>query len=1206
MPHKEIKSILNGGMDLDTDPSVLGKSKYIDALNITTDAVQPNNDQSITNLISNQKIIFTYPTGTGIVIGHKVNTLRNTVIYFRYNTNGFHGIYEYNHTTRIITKILENLTDTGNIDILGFTSANKINSIDIYNRDEGDLLFFLDSLGRPTGLDITKFKLGAYLPVTRRIIDKAKCPPLIQPTGVYSNDTSVRINNTSNKLFRFQFRKVFDSFEKSSFSPRSKVPLAAKITDETYTNIITNNNVINISFPLQNIELDCKAIEIGVSYVDKTNTWSDLLFISTINRKDFGTIDSDGNAIIFYKFYNDATYPSFNITESAQNWDWIPDKANCQALLNGNVIAYLGITEGYDKDLIPNVVIGVNTYDATSGGIGSFNAILTGASGFWISKLQFSGTIIPGVSITYKAHRISNNSIDTISVYNIIAKNPPITYSDIATSMRDQIQSYGRGLSAVSDANSVVVTTLFGSHDNFTISVTIPSIGASDSISTFKWSTSRKIGIAYFDEKGKSNGVLYNQKVTMPAYSENGSNMPLLPVINASIYHQPPIWAKSYQWLLTKQPQSYFFWNTTDVLYTDANFIYFNITNINLNAVKKPSVTNVLNYAFKNGDRLRLIRNDLTNFVYDDTYDAAVVGVVNNPTIVSPTPSVTPPILGDFLKINKIAPFAALDFSSNKFVIEIYNQGQQIATANNETYYEFGEGYKILDAGTVNRRHQGSVTDQQSVNGIPNTPATFSFKDGDSYLRSRVVYLSDGGGFATFFVQDKNFVDFFVSGVSSVDGRPTIIDTNVRKAYHPTLIRHSQAYQANTNINGLNRFYSLNFDEYDYSFGDCQAMFVKERQLVIFHQNKIGHVTLYSSIGKDSNGLTVVFQTDKLLNPIQYYLGDYGIGTCPESIASFNFAIYGCDNIRGVIWRLSNDGLKIISQLYKVNSWANDNLPLRNGKNKIYGAFDQRLNNYIIAIEPVLCEPVVMPSFTLPNGITDTAYSFSAPITGSLNFTLSNIVKPSWMTILISGYNIVFSGKPTAGLINNIVSFTISNDCGTANIGVLNFNIYDVQTGIILEYGGLPSNVPNGYLLCDHSAVSRITYATLFTEIGVLHGAGDGTTTFNVPDSRKRVSAGYDTSDPSYNVVGQIGGTNSKTLAIANMPAHTHNSGVGDDGISTFIYGGTTADIPGPATFNIAVTAGAPTTQSITSPTGGGTPIDVTNSYYVACKIIKY
>lgn len=49
---------------------------------------------------------------------------------------------------------------------------------------------------------------------------------------------------------------------------------------------------------------------------------------------------------------------------------------------------------------------------------------------------------------------------------------------------------------------------------------------------------------------------------------------------------------------------------------------------------------------------------------------------------------------------------------------------------------------------------------------------------------------------------------------------------------------------------------------------------------------------------------------------------------------------------------------------------------------------------------------------------------------------------------------------------------------------------------------------PSGYLLCDGSAVSRTTYADLFAAIGTRWGAGDGSTTFNVPDMRSRVPMG--------------------------------------------------------------------------------------------------
>jgi microcystin-dependent protein len=43
-------------------------------------------------------------------------------------------------------------------------------------------------------------------------------------------------------------------------------------------------------------------------------------------------------------------------------------------------------------------------------------------------------------------------------------------------------------------------------------------------------------------------------------------------------------------------------------------------------------------------------------------------------------------------------------------------------------------------------------------------------------------------------------------------------------------------------------------------------------------------------------------------------------------------------------------------------------------------------------------------------------------------------------------------------------------------------------------------SIDPGFLACDGSAVSRTTYASLFSAIGTTYGAGDGSTTFNVPD----------------------------------------------------------------------------------------------------------
>ena len=57
-----------------------------------------------------------------------------------------------------------------------------------------------------------------------------------------------------------------------------------------------------------------------------------------------------------------------------------------------------------------------------------------------------------------------------------------------------------------------------------------------------------------------------------------------------------------------------------------------------------------------------------------------------------------------------------------------------------------------------------------------------------------------------------------------------------------------------------------------------------------------------------------------------------------------------------------------------------------------------------------------------------------------------------------------------------------------------------IPAGLILPFGN--TTAPTGYLACDGSAVSRTTYATLFAAIGTTWGAGNGSSTFNVPDLR--------------------------------------------------------------------------------------------------------
>ena len=101
--------------------------------------------------------------------------------------------------------------------------------------------------------------------------------------------------------------------------------------------------------------------------------------------------------------------------------------------------------------------------------------------------------------------------------------------------------------------------------------------------------------------------------------------------------------------------------------------------------------------------------------------------------------------------------------------------------------------------------------------------------------------------------------------------------------------------------------------------------------------------------------------------------------------------------------------------------------------------------------------------------------------------------------------------------------------------GVTNF-----PTGTVIPWAANTSNAPDGWLILNGQAVSRIDYADLYDLLGNVYGAGDGSTTFNLPDARARMLIGVHTSG-IFTTIGATGGSATNTLVEANLPPHVHS-----------------------------------------------------------------
>ena len=105
-----------------------------------------------------------------------------------------------------------------------------------------------------------------------------------------------------------------------------------------------------------------------------------------------------------------------------------------------------------------------------------------------------------------------------------------------------------------------------------------------------------------------------------------------------------------------------------------------------------------------------------------------------------------------------------------------------------------------------------------------------------------------------------------------------------------------------------------------------------------------------------------------------------------------------------------------------------------------------------------------------------------------------------------------------------------------------------VPTGTITMFGG--GTAPAGWLNCDGGAVSRTTYADLFASVGTAYGAGDGSTTFNLPDLRLKFPRGVGSgvalgsSGGSAQHQHNVGGAHTHTITLTSgNHAHNHDSG---------------------------------------------------------------
>jgi len=970
------KRIFNKGMNGDLAVEFIPQGQYRTALNVRVGYSDNDNMGTVENALGNSEVTsidIPYNTGVYKCIGSRLDPTANKIYAFLFNSLTAHRIIEYDISTNTIATVLES-------SVLNFDPDFLITSIAVvYLESDEPLLYWTDG-GAPNGLpdtqcgstvlenpirkiNINKAKeytlgntnpISAYQTIDVQIMDYIKWPPVFSPEVAIANDTTQNKNNIKGNLFQFRTAWRYDDFERTAWSPISKVvnPINDEVLGNTTYLPTSFNNAIDITFDTGSEVVNVLYIAVRRSNNGGADTEGDFYLIDSLNKYDSnGNVLIPSNSTYTYRFYNDKALLPIPLREQDLEFDNIPIYAQALEYIYGNRMVSGNCAEQFDL-VAPEITLIPQRIDLPAPN--TQLATLTGQAVLWEEEhdigqsppLLFAqlitipnpypylaGTVIQLSGFPNVSYVVTQADIDNMATFitNIVA------YLNSAFPLGQFNASHGTGSTSIDGitftplaSNQFTITYISGLTPPFdTATFFVYSFLGSQG--TFKSGATHPFGIRYYDRGNRASSVIRNSTFdvyiplitelgTVPAYQKQYQ-------INWGIFHTPPIWATHYQWVYAKNS-------------TIKSFIQCSIksatnvgtqTQLELTPIIDYSnayPNSILAYAYTSGDRMQLLTTAVGQ--QNPQYiDVNVTGFDEGTLILS---------VDQFDLTDNIVNTGQL--------IQIYSPKETL-TDEQTFYYEFSQQYEIGDAGLTTRYHKGELQDQ-----TPSQPAVGIFTRGDTWIRPRRMSSNTSTALFDYWVEDYNFSDFYSSIVWD-KGRASIFNPDFKRVIREANIVYSEPFIPETNLNGLSRIYDSSFRQYERKYRGIQLLKNKNRNLTVFQELKTGMLMINQQVARDSNGGTFVLQTDDVLNPMTYYEKESGIGKNPESYAEDRGNIYYVDVLRGEVIRLGQDGMNVISD-NGMHNYFKDLLGQisKSGRRvNIYGVFNKRFGQYELAFE---------------------------------------------------------------------------------------------------------------------------------------------------------------------------------------------------------------------------------------------------------------
>jgi hypothetical protein len=179
--------------------------------------------------------------------------------------------------------------------------------------------------------------------------------------------------------------------------------------------------------------------------------------------------------------------------------------------------------------------------------------------------------------------------------------------------------------------------------------------------------------------------------------------------------------------------------------------------------------------------------------------------------------------------------------------------------------------------------------------------------------------------------------------------RAHIVSEKYDEYQRPNAMIHSGIFNSRTEFNELNQF-PIGEEitrAVDIAQGSIQKLHAEDTNLNIFQENKVNRALIDKDAIYTAEGQSITTSGANIIGQITPYAGKFGISKNPESFAVFGNRKYFADQYRGVVCRLSQDGITPIS-VYGMKDFFKDHLVLCDN---IYGSFDEQKQKYFISLQ---------------------------------------------------------------------------------------------------------------------------------------------------------------------------------------------------------------------------------------------------------------